>query len=45
MFGMISNKELELIDDYFNQFVKFISSERNEFDYIESTGNKKLMKC
>lgn len=42
MFGMISNKELELIDNYFNQFVKFISSEKNEFDYIESTGNKKL---
>ena len=42
MFGMISNKELELIDNYFNQFVKFISYEKNEFDYIESTGNKKL---
>jgi len=42
MFGAISNKELELIDNYFNQFVKFISYEKNEFDYIESTGNKKL---
>ncbi|RXJ85549.1 chemotaxis protein, partial [Arcobacter cloacae] len=42
MFGTISNKELELIDNYFNQFVKFISYEKNEFDYIESTGNKKL---
>ncbi|GGD45745.1 hypothetical protein GCM10012288_20090 [Malaciobacter pacificus] len=42
MFGAISNKELELIDNYFDQFVKFISYEKNEFDYIESTGNKKL---
>ena len=42
MFGTISNKELELIDNYFKQFVKFITYEKNEFDYIESTGNKKL---
>ena len=42
MFGTISNKELELIDNYFKQFIKFISYEKSEFDYIESTGNKKL---
>ncbi len=42
MFGAISNKELELIDNYFKQFIKFISYEKSEFDYIESTGNKKL---
>ncbi len=42
MFGTISNKELELVDNYFKQFIKFISYEKSEFDYIESTGNKKL---
>ncbi|MGD9625299.1 MAG: methyl-accepting chemotaxis protein [Arcobacter sp.] len=42
MFGAISNKELEIIDNYFKQFIKFISYEKSEFDYIESTGNKKL---
>ncbi len=42
MFGAISNKDLETIDNYFKQFIKFISYDKNEFNYIESTGNKKL---
>jgi len=42
MFGAISNKELEIIDNYFKQFIKFISYDKSEFDYFESTGNKKL---
>jgi methyl-accepting chemotaxis protein len=42
MFGTISNKDLETIDNYFIQFVKFISYEKSEFDYIESTGNAKV---
>ena len=35
MFGAISNKDLETVNDYFNQFIKFISYEKSEFDYIE----------
>ena len=42
MFGAISGRDLETIDNYFKQFIKFISYDRSEFDYIESTGNKKL---
>ena len=42
MFGAISNKDLEAVNDYFMQFIKFISYEKSEFDYIESTGNSKL---
>ena len=42
MFGAISGRDLETIDNYFKQFIKFISYEKCEFDYIESTGNKKL---
>ena len=42
MFGAISNKDLETVNDYFIQFIKFISYEKSEFDYIESTGNSKL---
>ena len=42
MFGAISNKDLETVNDYFNQFIKFISYEKSEFDYIESTGNSKV---
>ena len=42
MFGAISGRDLETIDNYFKQFIKFISYDKSEFDYIESTGNKKL---
>ena len=42
MFGAISSKDLEIINDYFTQFIKFISYEKSEFDYIESTGNSKV---
>ncbi len=42
MFSVISNRELEIIDSYFNQLLDYMSYRRNKFDYIESTGNKKL---
>ena len=42
MFGAISGRDLETIDNYFKQFIKFISYDRSEFDYIESTGNSKV---
>ncbi|AXH11169.1 methyl-accepting chemotaxis protein [Halarcobacter bivalviorum] len=42
MFGSISNKDLENIDKYFMQFIDFISYDKSEFDYIESTGNSKV---
>ena len=42
MFGALSNKDLENIDKYFQQLIDFLSYEKNEFEYIESTGNKKV---
>ena len=42
MFGAISNKDLENINNYFSQFIKFISYDKSEFDYTESTGNSKV---
>ena len=42
MFGAASNKDLENIDKYFQQLIDFLSYEKNEFEYIESTGNKKV---
>ncbi len=42
MFGAISTKDLEVINNYFTQFIKFISYDKSEFDYIESTGNSKV---
>ena len=42
MFGALSNRDLENIDKYFQQLIDFLSYEKNEFEYIESTGNKKV---
>jgi methyl-accepting chemotaxis protein len=42
MFGSISPKELELINNYFKQFVDFVQYKKNRFEYIESSGNAKV---
>jgi methyl-accepting chemotaxis protein len=42
MFGTISDKELEVLNNYFMQFIEFISYEKNTFDYIESSSNSKV---
>ena len=42
MFGGISNKELDVIDGYFNQLLDYMTYRKNQFDYVESTGNRKV---
>ena len=42
MFGYISKNELRLIDEYFQQYVKFTQFKQNNFEYVEKTGNKDL---
>ena len=42
MFGNISNKDLEVINNYFKQFVELVQYKKNEFEFIESTGNKRV---
>lgn len=42
MFGALSNRDLEEIDKYFQQLIEFLSYEKSEFEYVESTGNKKV---
>ena len=42
MFGAVSNKDLENIDKYFQQLIEFLSYEKSEFEYVESTGNKRV---
>ena len=42
MFGALSNRDLENIDKYFQQLIEFLSYEKSEFEYVESTGNKKV---
>ncbi len=42
MFGYMSKNELKLIDEYFQQYIKFTQYKQNKFDYVEKTGNKDL---
>ena len=42
IFGAVSNRDLEEIDKYFQQLIEFLSYEKSEFEYVESTGNKKV---
>ncbi|MFX4282241.1 methyl-accepting chemotaxis protein [Aliarcobacter butzleri] len=42
MFGALSNRDLEEIDKYFQRLIEFLSYEKSEFEYVESTGNKKV---
>src|SRR5574344_652172 len=42
MFGAVSNRDLEEIDKYFQQLIEFLSYEKSEFEYVETTGNKKV---
>jgi methyl-accepting chemotaxis protein len=42
MLGYISKNELRLIDEYFQQYVKFTQFKQNNFEYVEKTGNKDL---
>lgn len=42
MFGAISNRELQMIDEYFQQYVRFTQYKQNRFNYTHSTGNAKL---
>ena len=42
MFGAFSKKDLETINNYFEQFVNFTQFKQNRFNYIEKTGNKNL---
>ena len=42
MFGSVSSKDLDLINNYFKQFVDYVQYKKNRFDYIESTSNSKV---
>ena len=42
MFGYVSKNELRLIDEYFQQYIKFTQYKQNNFNNVEKTGNKDL---
>lgn len=35
MFGLVSNAQLEVLNNYFKQFVKLVQYKRNKIEYIE----------
>ena len=42
MFGSVSSKDLNLMNDYFKQFVEYVQYRKNKFEYVESSGNAKV---
>ncbi|MGD9555064.1 MAG: methyl-accepting chemotaxis protein [Arcobacteraceae bacterium] len=42
MFGSISKSELKIIDDYFQQYIRFTQYKQNRFEFIERTGNASI---
>ena len=42
MFGSVSKSELKLIDDYFQQYIRFTQYKQNRFEFVEKTGNKSV---
>jgi len=42
MFGGVSDKELKIIDNYFNELLDYVTYKKNKFNYVESTGNRKV---
>ncbi len=42
MFGSISKNELRIIDEYFQQYIRFTQYKQNRFEFTEKTGNKSI---
>ncbi len=42
MFGSISKSELRIIDEYFQQYIRFTQYKQNRFEFTEKTGNKSI---
>ena len=42
MFGAVSKNELRIIDEYFQQYIRFTQYKQNRFEFIEKTGNSNV---
>jgi methyl-accepting chemotaxis protein len=42
MFGSVSKNELRIIDEYFQQYIRFTQYKQNRFEFIEKTGNSNV---
>jgi methyl-accepting chemotaxis protein len=44
MFGMASQKDLEVMDKFFNEFLLFVTSKKNEFKFTSKSSNSNVNK-
>ncbi|MEA2050759.1 MAG: methyl-accepting chemotaxis protein [Campylobacterota bacterium] len=42
MFGLASQSNLDVLDDFFNEFVEFAAGNRNRFDFNKTSGNSNI---
>ncbi len=42
MFGMASQKDLEVMDKFFNEFMEFVTNKRNKFSYEDKSSNSNV---
>lgn len=42
MFGSVSKNELRIIDEYFQQYIRFTQYKQNRFEFVEKTGNSNV---
>lgn len=43
MFGLVSNAQLEVLNNYFKQFVELVQYKRNKIEYIEIFYNRQRL--
>ncbi len=43
MFGLVSNAQLEVLNNYFKQFVELVQCKRNKIEYIEIFYNRQRL--
>ena len=44
MFGLASQKDLEVMDEFFNEFIAFVTNKSNTFRYQKKSSNKNVNK-
>ncbi|MEA3383179.1 MAG: hypothetical protein U9Q20_00695, partial [Campylobacterota bacterium] len=42
MFGLASQSDLDVLDDFFNEFVEFIDGKRNQFNFNKTSNNSNI---
>ena len=42
MFGLTSQKDLEVMDKFFDEFMEFVTSKKNTFDFDNKSSNSNV---